>query len=227
MIIDGKKIADKILAELKKEILKQAQGKALRLASVLVGPDPGSKKFLELKQKAAEKIGIARILAALRMKKFDVVNNQFGWRLIPFHKLITSPFITTLQTPLDQLNKQITFREYRQALFITVSKSQRKSLPYLDYLATIYNGIDINLYDFSLKPDDYFVFLGRMSPEKGILEAIQIVKKLKAKLIIASAIHGWDREYFFSKIKPHIDGKYIQFIGEVSDPKKINYSVTL
>lgn len=60
MIINGKKLADKILGELREEIktFQQAQGKTLRLASVLVGSDLGSKKFLELKQKAAEKIGI-------------------------------------------------------------------------------------------------------------------------------------------------------------------------
>lgn len=165
-------------------------------------------------------IGIAKILAALRKDKFDVVNNHFGWRLVPFHDSVPSVFVTTLHTPLDQINKQITFREYKQCLFISTSMAQRKPLPQLHYLANIYNGINLSLYDFSPTHDDYFVFLGRISPEKGVLEAIQIVKKLRAKLIIAGAVFGWDLKYFSSKIKPHIDGKNIKFIGEVNDSQK-------
>ena len=165
-------------------------------------------------------IGIAKILAALRKEKFDVVNNHFGWRLVPFNDSITSTFVTTLHTPLDQMNKQITFTEYKHTSFISISNAQRKPLPHLNYLATIYNGINIDLYNFSPRHDNYFLFLGRMSPEKGASDAIRIAKKLKTKLIMAGAIFGWDRQYFSSKIKPHIDGKNIRFIGEVNDREK-------
>lgn len=165
-------------------------------------------------------IGIAKILNLLRKDNFDVINNHFGWRLIPFSNFIPSPFITTLHTPLNQINKKITLAEYKNALLISTSIAQQKPLPHLHYLANIYNGIDINLYKFFQNHDDYLVFLGRISPEKGVLEAIQITKKLKTKLVIAGAIFAWDYQYFLSKIKPHIDGKNIKFIGEVNDRQK-------
>jgi len=165
-------------------------------------------------------IGTAKILNELVRDDFDIVNNHLGWRLVPFWKLIPSTLITTLHTPLDQVNKKIAFAEYKHSLFISTSIAQRRPLPYLNYLDNIYNGININLYNFSPKHDDYFVFLGRISPEKGVLEAIRIVKKLKAKLIIAGAVFGWNNEYFSSEIKPHIDGKNIKFIGEVNDREK-------
>lgn len=165
-------------------------------------------------------IATAKILSVLQKEKFDIVSNHLGWRLVPFYEFSPSPLVTTLHTPLNQSNKRITFKEYKFVPFISVSQSQRKPLPYLNYLATVYNGIDTALYRFSPKHRDYFVFLGRMSPEKGALEAIQIAKKLKIKLIMAGAVLGWDNKYFSSKIKPHIDGKNIQFIGEVDDRQK-------
>ena len=70
------------------------------------------------------------------------------------------------------------------------------------------------------KHNGYFVFLGRMSPEKGVLEAIKIAKKLKVRLILAGAVFGWDYQYFDLKIRPLIDGKQIIFAGEVTDRQK-------
>ncbi len=163
---------------------------------------------------------ISKIVLILKEQRFDIINNHLGWRLVPFHKMLSSPMVTTLHTPLDESNKQITFMEHRSAPFISISKNQRKPLPKLNYVATIYNGIELDLYNFSPKHDNYFIFLGRMSPEKGVSEAIRIAKKLKVKLILAGAILGWHRQSFNLKIKPLIDDKQIIFIGEVNDRQK-------
>lgn len=163
---------------------------------------------------------VAKIVTMLQKQKFDIINNHLGWRLVPFHKILSSPLITTLHTPLDESNKQITYTEHQSAQFISISENQRKPLPKLNYVATIYNGIDLSLYNFSPKHNDYFVFLGRMSPEKGAIEAIGVAKKLKVKLILAGAIFEWDYQYFNSKIKPLIDGKQTVFVGEVTDRQK-------
>jgi glycosyltransferase involved in cell wall biosynthesis len=165
-------------------------------------------------------IATANIISSLLKNKFDIVSNHLGWRLVPFEDLVPVPIITTLHTPLDQVNKQIIFSTYSSHPVISISNNQRKSLPKLKYIGNIYNGINISLYDFSDSHDNYLVFLGRMSPEKGILEAIQIAKKVKMTLIIAGAIHSWDKVYFESKIKQHIDNKKVVFLGEIDDGQK-------
>jgi len=88
-------------------------------------------------------------------------------------------------------------------------------------VANIYNGIDIERFPFNYKPKDYLAFLGRMSPEKGPVEAIKIAKKAKMKLIMAAKIDLVDQEYFAREVKPLIDDKQIKFIGEVNHQGKV------
>lgn len=165
-------------------------------------------------------IATAKIIEFLTREHFDVVSNHFGWRLIPFHSITQNLMITTLHTPLDQINKKIIFDTYKNVPVISSSTNQRQFSPDLNYLATIYDGINMSLYDFSDHHDDYLVFLGRISPEKGASEAIQIAKKLNKKLIMAAAIPEWDKNYFEEKVKPYIDNENILFLGEIDDKQK-------
>lgn len=163
---------------------------------------------------------IKKIKEILRGESFDIVNNHLGWRLVQFNEITNPPIITTLHTPLNQENKQLTFSKFKKAPVISISNSQRKQLPNINYLGTIYNGIDTSLYSYSDKHNNYLVFLGRISPEKGVLEAINVAKKLKVKLIIAGAIHEWDKDYFEKKINPKINNDDIIFLGEIDDVEK-------
>jgi len=165
-------------------------------------------------------IATAKIMEILMKENFDVINNHFGWRLIPFYPIISAPMITTLHTPLNQTNKDIVFKTYKNACLISSSNNQRRFLPDLNYLANIYDGIDMSLYDFSDHHEGYLVFLGRISPEKGAAEAVQIAKKLNKKLIMAAAIPEWDKSYFEEKVKPYIDNKNIIFLGEINNEQK-------
>lgn len=70
------------------------------------------------------------------------------------------------------------------------------------------------------KDRDYFAFLGRTSPEKGLKEIIHMIKKTKYKLKIAAKLDTSDMDYFNAEIKPHIDGKQIEFIGEIGPNEK-------
>ena len=166
------------------------------------------------------KLSIEKIKEVLLKEKFDIVNNHMGWRVIHLSNIIYPSMITTLHTPLDKDNKQKIFNKFKLTPVISISNSQRRFLPNINYIDTIYNGIDISLFDFSEDYDNYLVFLGRMSPEKGALEAIQISEKLGEKLVMAGAIHSWDEDYFVNKIKPKIDNKSIIFLDEVDDFQK-------
>ena len=90
-------------------------------------------------------------------------------------------------------------------------------------MATVYNGIDPDRYEFYAQPDlaePYLAFLGRMSPEKGPHLAIEIAKRSGWKLKMAGKIDPVDVEYFETQIKPQIDGHQIQFLGEANHSQK-------
>ena len=78
--------------------------------------------------------------------------------------------------------------------------------------------IPMNLYSV-LNPDDYLLFFGRIHPEKGVYESIQIAKQSKRKLIISGLIQ--DQEYFDSKVKPFINDNDIVYVGN-SGPDERN-----
>lgn len=163
---------------------------------------------------------VAQVLKYLRGQQFDVVHNHLGWRILPFRAFIGSPFLTTLQTPLNSQAKETVFHEAERTPIVSVSHHQRIGNPSLNYVANIYNGIDLSLYDLGKGDGGYLVFLGRMAPEKGPLEAIKLAQAIRKPLIMAAAVHPWEAAYFQDAVFPHIDQDMITFIGEVDDHKK-------
>jgi len=79
---------------------------------------------------------------------------------------------------------------------------------------TVHHGLDLSLYEFQPKKQDYLCFLGRIAPIKGTHLAIEVAKKAGIPLKIAGEVQPIFRDYFESQIKPHIDGKWVEYIGE-------------
>lgn len=163
---------------------------------------------------------VAKCLSFIKSEHFDVIHNHLGWRLMPFRELISSPFVTTLQTPLNSPAKDIIFGGAADCSIVSVSDQQRRGRPTLNYIATVYNGIDMSLFNLSENHRGYLVFLGRMAPEKGPVEAIKIAKSLGKPLIMAAAVHPWEADYYHSEVFPLIDQHQIAYVGEVNDQQK-------
>jgi glycosyltransferase involved in cell wall biosynthesis len=99
--------------------------------------------------------------------------------------------------------------------FIAISESQRRSDPALRWRATVPNGIPVRAYPHSTSKDDYLFFLGRMHPDKGVLQAIDVAERAGSRLLIAARIHGREEEQYFEQIvRPRLSAS-IEFIGEV------------
>jgi len=104
--------------------------------------------------------------------------------------------------------------------YISISDAQRKPAPNLNYAATIYNGIDLGAFPFSGSHDDYLLFIGRLQPEKGLAEAVQIARMTGEKLlIIGPPVTG---EYWDKKIAPYLGDK-IQYLGFVPREELFKY----
>ena len=175
----------------------------------------------DLKVRESLKIdGIGRIIKHLIHTRYDVIHNHIGWRFLPFAELFTN-VVTTLHGPLDEGYYRKVIKEYFYLPFISISLNQRKGLPELHYISNIYNGIEVEKFDYNDQSGDYIAFLGRMSPEKGPVEAIKAAKKAGVRLKMAAKIDKTDEKYYTKEVAPLIDGKQIQYIGEVDHPGKV------
>lgn len=169
---------------------------------------------------AMKMIGLGRLVGKLNEEDFDIVHNNFGWRLLAVGEQINAPVITTFHGPLCQDYYIRIFSELPPYPFVSISDAQRRPCPDLNYVATVYNGIDCASFEFSQKPGEYVAFLGRFSPEKGPAQAICAAKRAGVPLVMAGKIDFVDREYFEAEVQPHIDGERVQFIGEVNHTQK-------
>jgi glycosyltransferase involved in cell wall biosynthesis len=110
---------------------------------------------------------------------------------------------------------------FRWAPFVSISNSQRRHSPKLNYVDTIYHGIYPDEFEFNGTPGDYLAFLGRIHPQKGPVHAIKIARATGQKLIIAAKTDPAEFEYLRKRVKPLIDGKQIIFLGEVGQAEKV------
>jgi glycosyltransferase involved in cell wall biosynthesis len=165
--------------------------------------------------------GVARAIEIINEGDFDIVHNHLGWEPLLFKNSINSPLVTTLHGTLADPTEKLMYDQYKESTFISISDSQRRHGPSLNYVATVHNGIDVGSFDYSDKPGDYLAFLGRISPEKGPAYAIEIAKKTGQRLVIAAKIDPLDEQYFDAFIEPLVDGEQISFIGEIGHKAKV------
>ena len=106
-------------------------------------------------------------------------------------------------------------RGSRHARLVAISEAQRRSAPDIGWNSMVHNGIPVRAYPFLTTKQDYLFFLGRMHPDKGVLQAIEVAERSGSHLLIAARIHGREEERFFAEhVRPRLSGT-IEFVGEV------------
>ena len=146
---------------------------------------------------------------------FDIIHNHYDFLPLSYSGLIKTPLITTIHGFSSE--KILSVYQKYNALGNYVSISNANRHPSLSYLATVYNGLKTEGFDFNDQPEDYLVFFGRIHPDKGTAEAIQIALKAKKRLIIAGIVQ--DSEYFREKVEPFLKDN-IEFIGSAGPEKR-------
>ena len=175
----------------------------------------GYAEDISVNAKVAECLHISHLMEM--SDKFDLIHNNFDFLPLTYSKLIKTPMLTTIHG-FSSPSIIPVFKKYNESTFyVSISNSDRS--PELKYLATVYNGINEDDFDVTLQSNDYLLFFGRIHPEKGTFESIQIAKKSKRKLIISGIIQ--DQKYFDEKIKPYLNDDDIRYIGS-SGPERRN-----
>ncbi len=171
-------------------------------------------------REAAKYKGIAKVLDIINKEHFDMVHNHIGWRYLLFEPFVQSKTVTTLHGPMSLPYQYEGFQARSDYRFVSISNNQRKDLPTLHYIDTVYNGINIDPYTFTNDPEDYLLFLGRMSPEKGVKQAIEIARSSGKKLKIATKVDTVDLGYF-EEVKKCMEGANVEMVGEIGMDEKV------
>ncbi|MDO8669478.1 MAG: glycosyltransferase family 4 protein [Candidatus Buchananbacteria bacterium] len=156
-----------------------------------------------------------------KAKDFDIIHSHFTLINLFFSKLTDTPSIQSIHSPITDDQKEI-LKHFKSNRFISFSLAQRRSMPELNWIANIYHGIDVDIFSFNPKPDDYFLYLGRITKEKGVHYAIEAARAAKVPLILAGRSYP-NEGYWHDKIEKQIDGKNIKYVGELNFKDKIEY----
>ena len=133
------------------------------------------------------------------------------------------PVVYTLHDPVYSYYREI-FELYKtkNQHYISISNNQRRDAPDLPYAATVYNGTDVDMFSFSDEYEDYLLYAGRITPDKGIKEAIQVARGSHHRLLIIGPVNNGDQGYFDQYIKPELDDK-ILYLGRVDQDRLPKY----
>src|ERR1700723_3599060 len=142
--------------------------------------------------------------------EFDLIHPHYDFMPLSYTRLIKTPVLTTIHG-FSSAKVMPIYQKYRDGYFVSVSDSDRPKG--LNYLATVYNGIDLSLYPLQECGADDLIFLGRIHPDKGVHLAIEVARLCGMRLIIAGIIQ--DKAYFREQIEPHLDDQNILYIGPV------------
>jgi glycosyltransferase involved in cell wall biosynthesis len=179
---------------------------AARLASVVAH---GYSEDPTADAKVSECLHIAH--AFERAGEFDIIHNSFDFLPLTYSGLVDTPVLTTIHG-FSSPRILAVYRRYNETnAYVAISDSDRD--PSLDYLATIHHGIDTDAFALHPAPGGYLLFFGRIHPDKGAVEAIEVAARCKLALVIAGIVQ--DEQYFDELIAPRIDGDTVSFVGAV------------
>lgn len=151
-----------------------------------------------------------------RAGEFDIIHNHYDFLPLTYSRLINTPVLTTIHGFSSPLIVPV-YKKYNATThYVSISNANRH--PSLDYIATVYNGIDTREFTFRQQPGDYLLFFGRIHPEKGTREAIELAKRCGMKLIIAGLIQ--DADYYNKYVYPFIDNESVVYAGNCNPQQR-------
>jgi glycosyltransferase involved in cell wall biosynthesis len=156
-----------------------------------------------------------------RAQHFDVIHSHVDYFALPLARLVKTPVVTTLHGRLDLPGLRTIYGKYSEAPLVSISDNQREPLSGVNWAATVYNGCDLGRFTFREENGgEFFAFVGRICPEKNVEGAIGIARRTGVPLRIAAKVDPVDAEYHESVIRPLIDGRQIEYLGELGDTEK-------
>ncbi len=144
-----------------------------------------------------------------RSGEFDLVHNNLDWLPLAMSGLCDAPMVTTIHGFSDR--KILPAYQRGRSAYVSISDADRA--PGLTYAATIYHGIDVRQFPFVATPGEELVAFGRIHPDKGTADAIEIARRAGRPLVICGPVH--DEAYYAARVAPLVDGSAVRYLGNV------------
>ncbi len=161
---------------------------------------------------------MAFVAKKARELKLDILHDHLGPLALTLYGQIDIPIVHTLHVPFKNKDRVWAYKQLGSQL-VSISFAQRKPGRDLNYVANIYNGVDTTFFSFKEKPKDYYLWVGELSPRKGVLEAIKIARRMKIKLVLAGRIPSIkqkeDYAFFKKYIAQELNKDKVRYVGEM------------
>ncbi|MCX7857107.1 MAG: glycosyltransferase [Deltaproteobacteria bacterium] len=210
-----------VVSNLTEELVKRgfdvtlfATGDSITNAKLVSVAKMGYEEDKGIIPKVYESLHISEVFE--RAEEFELIHNHFDFLPLTYAKMTKTPVLTTIHG-FSSPGILPVYKKYNKTVYY-VAISEADKNPELDYIATIYHGIDVKKFRFYSHHGNYLLFFGRIHHDKGTYEAIQIAKEAGMRLVIAGIIQ--DQKYFDTMCAPYIDGQKIIYIGSVGPEKK-------
>ena len=164
--------------------------------------------------KVAECLHIASVFE--RADDFDIIHNGFDFLPLSYSDLVTTPVVTTIHGFSSDRIVPVNERYDTTTAYVSISDADRH--PNLHYAATIHHGISIDEFAVHPSPGEHLLFFGRIHPDKGTAEAIEVARRCGRRLDIAGIIQ--DEDYFHHEIAPRVDGVHVRYLGTVDAARR-------
>jgi glycosyltransferase involved in cell wall biosynthesis len=151
-----------------------------------------------------------------RAGEFDVIHNSFDFLPLTYSGLVETPVLTTIHGFSSPRILPVYQRYNATTAYVAISDADRH--PTLDYVATIHHGIDTDAFFLHPSPGGYLLFFGRIHPDKGAVEAIDVAERCGLPLVLAGIVQ--DQAYFDELVAPRIDGESVRFIGAIGPTER-------
>ena len=164
--------------------------------------------------KVMEHDHISRVMS--RAAEFDLVHNQFDFMPLIHAQHLPVPMVTTIHGFSSERIVPLYERYDPYCAYVSISDANRH--PKLSYAATVYNGLDVNQFTVRESPGDYLLYFGRIHPEKGAAEAIEIARRAGKPLVLAGLVQ--DEAYFRERVEPHLNDHDVRYLGNVGPAER-------
>jgi glycosyltransferase involved in cell wall biosynthesis len=160
----------------------------------------------------AEDHHIAQAMELARTGEFDVMHSHLHVHALGYSRFLPLPLVSTLHGVAWNRATHPLLGAYREQPFVSISDAERRFLPNLNYVGTVYNGINTGDFELQTVKEDYLLFAGRLAPEKAPDLAIEVSRRAEVKLLIAGDIEPRYQGFFDAEVKPHL-GPNVEYLG--------------
>jgi glycosyltransferase involved in cell wall biosynthesis len=157
-------------------------------------------------------------------RQFDIVHFHIDFFHYPLFRRLAHKTITTLHGRQDLPGLSDVYRAFPHMPLVSISDHQRRPLPPVNWMGTVYHGMPENILREGGGEGGYLAFLGRICADKGILPAIEISRRAGLPLKVAAKVDPADRRYFQEEVRPVLaQNPHVEFIGEIDDARKPDF----